>query len=91
MVEQTEQLDNFLAANPDIEIFEVMLPDLAGGLRGKWVTRDKIHKVMQGALKLPISSVAFDVWDRDAEEGVVGSGEGDGMCVADIRTLAPVP
>ncbi|MFT6955768.1 MAG: glutamine synthetase [Halieaceae bacterium] len=91
MVEQTEQLDDFLAANPDIEIFEVMLSDLAGGLRGKWVTRDKIHKVMQGALKLPISSVAFDVWGRDAEEWVFDSGDGDGMCEADIRTLAPVP
>jgi glutamine synthetase len=91
MVEQTEQLDKFLAANPDIEIFEVMLPDLAGGLRGKWVTREKIHKVMEGALKLPVSSAAFDVWGRDAEEWVFDSGDGDGMCEADIRTLAPVP
>ncbi|MEH6608087.1 MAG: glutamine synthetase family protein [Halioglobus sp.] len=91
MVEQTEQLDNFLAANPDIEIFEVMLPDLAGGLRGKWVTREKIHKVMEGAVKLPVSSSAFDVWGRDAEEGVFDSGDGDGMCEADSRTLAPVP
>jgi glutamine synthetase len=91
MVEQTQQLDNFLAANPDIEIFEVMLPDLTGGLRGKWVTREKIHKVMEGALKLPVSSAAFDVWGRDAEEWVFDSGDGDGMCEADSRTLAPVP
>ncbi len=88
MAERIEQLDKFLAANPDIEVFEVILPDLAGGLRGKWVTRDKVHKLIEGGLKLPVSSVAFDVWGRDAEEWVFDSGDGDGMCDADIRTLA---
>jgi len=91
MAEHSEHLENFLDSNPDIEVFEVILPDLAGGLRGKWVTRDKIRKVMEGGLKLPISSVAFDVWGRDAEEWVFDSGDGDGMCEADIRTLVPVP
>ncbi len=48
MAEHSEHLENFLDSNPDIEVFEVILPDLAGGLRGKWVTRDKIHKVFDG-------------------------------------------
>lgn len=48
MAEHSDQLENFLNSNPDIEVFEVILPDLAGGLRGKWVTRDKIRKVMEG-------------------------------------------
>jgi glutamine synthetase len=84
-------LDAFLEANPDIEIFEIILLDLCGGMRGKWVTRDKIHKVMAGGLKMPLSTLAFDVWGRDAEAWVFDSGDGDGHCNPDIRTLVPTP
>ncbi|MDX1267409.1 MAG: hypothetical protein R3311_08595, partial [Oceanisphaera sp.] len=62
-----QYLQDFLQGNPDIEVFEVMLPDLGGGMRGKWINRDKIHKVVAGELKLPASSVAFDAWGRDIE------------------------
>jgi len=91
MADNNDQLQAFLDKHPNIEVFEVMLPDIAGGLRGKWVTRDKIHKVMEGGLKLPTSALAFDVWGRDVEAWVFDSGDGDGLCEADIRTLAPVP
>ncbi len=60
-------------------------------MRGKWVTRGKIHKVIAGELKLPLSSLAFDVWGRDGEAWVFESGDGDGFCEADIDTLVPVP
>ena len=91
MPENNDNLQSFLDQNPHIEIFEVMLMDLSGGLRGKWVTRDKIHKVMAGGLKMPLSTLAFDVWGRDAEEWVFDSGDGDGWCAPDIRTLVPAP
>lgn len=91
MATSTERLQDFLEQHPDIELFEVILPDIAGGLRGKWVTRDKIHKVIDGGLKLPLSAQAFDVWGRDVEAWVFNSGDGDGLARADIRTLAPVP
>ena len=91
MAEHTQRLQAFLDENPDIEVFEVVLPDLAGGLRGKWLTRDKIHKVFAGGLKLPLSTLAFDVWGRDVEALVFDSGDGDGICEADIRTLVRVP
>lgn len=91
MAETARRLQAFLDDNPDIEVFEVILPDLAGGMRGKWVTRDKIHKVFAGELKLPASSLAFDVFGRDVEAWVFDSGDGDGYCEADIDTLARVP
>ncbi len=91
MPENNEKLHAFLDQHPDIEVFEVMLMDLCGGLRGKWVTRDKIGKVMDGGLKMPLSTLAFDVWGRDAEEWVFDSGDGDGWCAPDQRTLAPAP
>ncbi len=91
MTDHKESLQSFLDRHPDIEVFEVMLPDIAGGLRGKWVTRDKIDKVMAGGLKLPLTALAFDVFGRDVEALVFDSGDGDGLCEADIRTIAPVP
>ncbi|MEH6587375.1 MAG: glutamine synthetase family protein [Halioglobus sp.] len=91
MPDNNDKLQSFLDQHPDIEIFEVMLMDLSGGLRGKWVTRDKIHKVMDGGMKMPLSTLAFDVWGRDAEEWVFDSGDGDGWCAPDERTLVFVP
>ena len=91
MPENNDRLHPFLDQYPDIEIFEVMLMDLCGGLRGKWVTRDKIGKVMAGSLKMPLSTLAFDVWGRDAQEWVFDSGDGDGWCAPDQRTLFPAP
>ncbi len=85
------RLDEFLASHPDIEVFEIILPDLAGGFRGKWVTRDKIHKVVAGGLKLPLSALAFDVWGRDVESLVFDSGDADGLCQAELRTLSTAP
>ena len=78
-MEPDHRLDEFLAAHPDIEVFEIILPDLAGGFRGKWVTRDKIHKVVEGGLKLPVSTLAFDVWGRDVGSLVFDSGAADGF------------
>lgn len=81
----------FLEANPDIDVFEVCLPDLAGKLRGKWITRDKIEKVVMDGMKLPLSALAFDTWGRDVEAWVFASGDGDGLCDTEIGTLATVP
>ena len=60
MSKNNEKLQSFLEQHPDIEIVEVILTDVCGGLRGKWVTPDKIEKVMAGELKMPLSSEAFD-------------------------------
>ena len=38
----SETLDQFLHDNPDIEMFEVLLHDLNGIQRGKWLPRDQI-------------------------------------------------
>ena len=46
---------------------------------------------MEGGLKMPLSTLAFDVWGRDGEAWVFDSGDGDGFCAPDIRTLVPTP
>ncbi|MDP5070995.1 MAG: glutamine synthetase family protein [Congregibacter sp.] len=88
---QSERLAAFLDKHPDIDLFEVVLADLAGGLRGKWVTRDKIETVFAGKLKLPVNSVVFDSWGRDVQEWVFLSGDGDGCCIPEPWSLAAVP
>lgn len=91
MTDNDNAVQTFLEQHPDIEIFEVILLDLCGGLRGKWVTRDKLLKVMAGGLKIPLSTLAFDVWGRDAEEWVFNTGDGDGYCAPELRTLVAAP
>ncbi len=86
-----KQLAAFLKTHPTIDMFEVFFADVNGGLRGKWVSRDKIEKVLSGGIKLPLSTLAFDVWGRDPESWVFDTGDGDGICLGDMRTLAPVP
>ena len=58
MADHNDELRAFLDAHPGIEIFEVLIPDLCGGLRGKWITRDKIHKVFSGQLNLMAAQVS---------------------------------
>jgi len=86
-----EILNKFLKDHPEIEIFEVMLPDINGKLRGKWIERDNISKVINGGLKLPLTAIAFDIWGRDPYSWVYQSGDEDGVCIADIRTLTKAP
>lgn len=82
---------NFLTTHPDIELLEVLLPDLNGNLRGKWLAPSKLSKAVQGKLKLPLSSLAFDVWGRDSEACVFESGDADGIAEPDLDTLTMVP
>ncbi|MCB1854597.1 MAG: glutamine synthetase [Halieaceae bacterium] len=84
-------LEQFLRQHPDVEIVEMILPDICGGLRGKWIARDKLDKLAGGELKLPLSSLVCDVWGRDGEAWVFGTGDGDGYCIPDLRTLVRVP
>lgn len=86
-----QQLQAFLQANPDIEIFEAILPDINGNLRGKWIPRSKIEKAFDGSLKIPRTTLGFDVWGRDVASWVLDDGDADGILKADIKTFAPVP
>ena len=88
---QRQILDQFLQDNPDIEIFEIILHDLNGIHRGKWLTREQIAKVFEGGYKMPQSTCSLDAWGRDLDELVQESGDADGVCTAHPETLARVP
>ena len=84
-------LEQFLQENPDIEMFEVLLHDLNGVQRGKWLPRDKIHKLFTGGYKMPLSSCSLDCWGRDQEVLIAATGDADGICVPHPETLTCVP
>jgi glutamine synthetase len=86
-----QQLEQFLQLHPDIEIFEVLLHDLNGAQRGKWLPREQIDKLFKGSYKMPQSSCSLDSWGRDLEELVTATGDRDGVCIPHASTLAPVP
>jgi len=86
-----EQLDQFLQTHPEVEIFEVILHDLNGIHRGKWLPREQIHKLFEGGYKMPQSTCSLDSWGRDLEELVAATGDTDGICTAHPETLAIVP
>ena len=77
MTNHSERLEMFLQRHPDTEVLEVMLLDLVGGWRGKWVSREKMDSVVAGEMKLPHSTLAFDSWGRDLEAWVFETGDCD--------------
>lgn len=81
----------FLADNPDIEVIEVLLVDLNGVHRGKWIPRHKLESVFEGGLRLALTGVTPDIWGRDVPELCSTTGDGDGICVPTVRTLKRLP
>ena len=82
----------FLADNPDIETVEVLLSDLNGALRGKWVPRDKLEKLFSwGDFKMPLTTVTPDIWGRDVPALCAKTGDGDGPCSPVISSLKRLP
>ncbi|MDG1164885.1 MAG: glutamine synthetase, partial [Porticoccaceae bacterium] len=70
-----DQLEQFLQQHPDIEIFEVLLHDLNGIQRGKWLPRKHITKLFNGGYKMPQTTCSLDSWGRDLEELITATGD----------------
>ncbi|MEH6548417.1 MAG: glutamine synthetase family protein [Pseudomonadales bacterium] len=81
----------FLSDNPDIETIEVMLTDLNGCARGKWIPREELESVCQGCLKITLTSVTPDIWGRDVPAMCEATGDGDGVCEPIIESLKRIP
>lgn len=72
----------FMDQHPEVQTFEVVLTDLNGILRGKWLPRASMEKVLNGKLKMSLTSLCADVWGRDVPILCRQTGDGDGICVA---------
>lgn len=86
-------LDAFLAENPDIHQFELLMPDLSGIPRGKRVGRAGLAAACRGGMALPGSVFAT----RPSGESVPASGlvweigDADNFCQPVPETLVPMP
>lgn len=73
-------LKRFLDDHPHIETVEVVLSDLNGIYRGKWLPASAAGKVMGGQFKMPLTAVSPDIWGRDVPVLCEKTGDGDGIC-----------
>ena len=81
----------FLADHPEVQTFEVVLTDLNGIFRGKWLPRSGIEKVLDGKLKMSLTSVSADIWGRDVPVLCRQTGDGDGICTALENSIRLLP
>jgi glutamine synthetase len=88
---RTSPVRRYLHAHPATETIEVVLTDLNGIYRGKWLPADGIDKVLEGKFKMPLTSVACDIWGRDVPALCRQTGDGDGICTAIEETISPLP
>ena len=81
----------FLEAHPDVETLEVVLTDLNGVYRGKWLPAAAANKVVEGKFKMPLTAVSPDIWGRDVPALCEKTGDGDGLCEAIGESIRPLP
>lgn len=84
--------EEFLNANPDIEVLEAYVVDANAVPRGKWIPRERALDIMAKGVAMPRSVYALDVWGRDvAAAGLAeGTGDPDGICMVVPGTLSRV-
>jgi glutamine synthetase len=73
---------------------EILLVGMNGDLRGKQIPLDAQKKIWEGEVRLPSSTQSLDIWgdDNDHITGLsLTIGDPDGNCIADERSLAPMP
>jgi glutamine synthetase len=90
---KTAEMDAFLAANPDIELIELLVPDMCGILRGKRLTRDNFGKLFAGEVRVPGSICLLDATGQSVPTIHYGIADGDPdyFCRPAPGTLTTVP
>ncbi len=85
------ELADFLQRHPETETIEVLLTDLNGVLRGKWLPIKQVQRVLGGQFKMPLSSVTPDIWGRDVPSLCEATGDADGLCRPIAGSLKTIP
>lgn len=71
------EVSNLLQAHPDIEWFELMVPDINGCLRGKRIDRREFAAAFNRGLNLPASTVLLDARGENFDTIAYGAHDGD--------------
>lgn len=92
-VADKSELAQFLQQNPDIEMLELMMPDMNGILRCKRIGRREFDGFFSGKLKGPIATPFLGIMGTfyDEEGADEFAGDPDGMILPLSGTLARIP
>ena len=87
------ELDSFLAGHPEIENFDLLLPDINGILRGVRAPRADMQQVFKSGAYMSASTMLLDSRGLLPEGLEIGLADGDPdyPCFPVPGTLAPVP
>lgn len=88
-----QEAETFLKQHPDLEKIEILYAGFCGPLRGKWLPADMLQKLIEGSVRLPLSTVVLDIWGVDVPASglAIERGDPDGICVPVPGTLKLVP
>ncbi|MEO0821731.1 MAG: glutamine synthetase family protein [Pseudomonadota bacterium] len=80
------------AEHPAAAVAEVYATDLNGVARGKLVPAEVLGKLGAGAMKMPISTLALDIFSTDVPETglAIERGDPDGVMLPVAETVAPM-
>lgn len=89
----TADLSAFLKQHPALEVFDLLIPDINGILRGKKINANNAQKSFAEGVLLPRSLYALDVNGGTVEETRLGitTGDQDYTCKPEAGTLRVVP
>jgi len=76
------------------ERIDVLTVDWHGNLRGKWIPASQEKKVLNGEVRLPLSTQAQDIWGEDRDQLIglsLSVGDPDGLCVPTDATMEIQP
>lgn len=90
---KAEEAVAFFERHPHIEMVEAFIVDVNGVLRGKWIPRAGIKKLISAGLRLPLSAFAPDIWGNDVPGTglIIETGDNDGVCSIVPDSLCLVP
>lgn len=89
----SNELQSFLKVHPDVQLLELLLPDMNGILRGKRLSSDEFTKVFGEGVTFCASAVIMDTKGATFESVCSGNSDGDPDVIAHAveGSLASVP
>ena len=86
------EFDKYVSAYGKPDHIELMLCDINGIIRGKWLPADQIEKLVSGGVRLPLSTYVPNIFGEDVAETGYGitSGDPDARVITIPKTLKPV-
>lgn len=92
-ISMLQQVEDFLAAHPQLESIDLMLSDMNGVIRGKRIEAASLAKIAQEGMCLPASVFALDICGDTVEQTGLGfeQGDGDRICHLLPHSLSMIP